>query len=518
MNSPALIRPIPVGSAPIPAPQTPEDKDVHRLATGVGIVLVGRSVGRLIRLAVDITLARLLGPAAFGLYVIGWTMTRIITLITPLGLDDGVIRFGSMHHGRDKSVVKGVIRESIRTTLAVGLFLGLTFYLAAPWAAEKLFHNSALIPVFRWFALTFPLISCLRVAAAATQVSQRMKFAVIAEELSQPSTALCLIFLCYLFGWRLTGALAAIIISWGISLVLGMRYVRRLFPEFASREIQPRFLGKELILFSLPASLSIVCGMILIWVDRLYVGHFRSASEAGMYHAASQFSIALAVVLSGFGAMMSPMTADLFNKGKIARLEEMFRVSTKWCLYLCLPLFLVMCFAPAQIMTVAFGKPYVLGSSVLPILALGQLFNAGTGTTGPVLVMTGYQKAISLLTAGTMVIDVVLMFYLVPRWGMVGAAAGTAFTVGGLSIVSIFMIRRVLRIWPYDRRYLKGVAATGFAAAALWLLRLIPAGTAFTELVLNILVSLGVFGVTLWVLGLDREDREFINLVLARLK
>ena len=212
--------------------------------------------------------------------------------------------------------------------------------------------------------------------------------------------------------------------------------------------------------------------MILIWVDRLYVGHFRSAAEAGMYHAASQFSISLGVILSGFGAMMSPMTADLFNQGKIKRLEEMFRVSTKWCLYLCLPMFLVMCFAPAQIMTVAFGKPYVMGSAVLPILALGQLFNAGTGTTGPVLVMTGYQKTISGLTAGIMLLNVILGSILVPRWGMMGAAVGTAFSVAALSIISILLIKRVLGIWPYDRRYLKGFVATiltviGSAVAAL---------------------------------------------------
>jgi O-antigen/teichoic acid export membrane protein len=493
-------------------------QDVQQLATGVGIVLAGRTIGRVIRLIVEMILARILGPAEFGLYVIGWTITRILTLIAPLGLDDGVIRFGSLHRRDDKATVKGVIHESVGLTLLTSLLFGLAFYIAAPWMADSLFHNAGLISVFRWFALTFPLISCLRVAAAATQVSQRMKFSAYAEELSQPAVALLLIIIFHLFGGMLNGALAAIVISWAVSLFLGLHYVRHVFPEVIAREIQPRFLGKELILFSLPSSLSIVCGIILIWMDRLYVAHFRSAAEAGTYHAASQLSISLALILSAFGAMMAPMTADLVHQRKIRRLEEMFRVSTKWALYLSLPMFLIMCFVPMQIMTVVFGKPYVIGASVLPILGLGQLLNAGTGATGPVLVMSGHQKVISFLTAGTLLVNIGLEFVLVPRWGMMGAAAGTAFTVGGLSIVSILVIKRILGIWPYDRRYLKGLLATGFAASGLFLLRWVPSLPAYTELILNIVVSAGIFAGTLWSLGLDAEDREFISLVLTRLK
>jgi O-antigen/teichoic acid export membrane protein len=177
-----------------------------------------------------------------------------------------------------------------------------------------------------------------------------------------------------------------------------------------------------------------------------------------------------------------------------------------------------MCFAPSQIMTVAFGKPYIIGSSILPILGLGQLLNAGTGTTGSILVMTGYQNTISMLTAGTMLVNVGLEFLLVPRWGMNGAAVGTALTVGGLSIVSILLIRRILGFWPYDRRYLKGLLATSLAAIGLWLLRWVPEQSAFTTLALNLVFSVGIFGGTLWALGLDKEDVEFINLALARLK
>jgi O-antigen/teichoic acid export membrane protein len=491
-------------------------RDVNELAMGAGITLAGRVIGRGLRLLADIVLARVLGPAAFGLYVIAWTLTRIATLISPLGMDAAIVRFGSLWWRRDNARLKGVMTQTIYLSALSGALFGVGFYFAAPWLSESIFHNTGLIGVFREFAFAFPLMSCLRVAAAATQVSRRMKFAVYAEELSQPATSLVLILGFTFAGWSLAGDVAAIVLSFGFALLLCLRYLAKLFPEVLSRQTEPECMGKDLILFSAPASLSVVSGMLLLWVDRLYVGHFRSAAEAGIYHAASQLSIALAVILSGFSGIMSPMTATLSREGKTKRLEELYRVSTKWAFYFSLPLFLVMCFAPREIMTVGFGEAYEIGYIILPVLGVGQLINAGTGPSGSLLVMTGHQNKISALTAGMTLLNIILGVLLVPRWGMLGAAVGTAFGLALLCLWSIYLIRRYLGIWPYDRRYLKGISAAVVATAVLFLMREASLPTPVWTLLLKSAVSAIVFGSTLLGLGLDSEDRDFVNLVLAR--
>src|SRR5215471_13137543 len=159
-----------------PSPGTLADSaiplgSVKRLAAGTGIAVSGRLLGRGTRLLVDVALARLLGPKQFGLYAIGFTLTRIITLISPLGLNTGVIRFGSRYWRQDDASFKGVIVQSLITTALSSSVLGLLCFWNAGWISESLFHKPDLTPLLRWFALSFPLVSVLTVAAASTRIS-----------------------------------------------------------------------------------------------------------------------------------------------------------------------------------------------------------------------------------------------------------------------------------------------------------------------------------------------------------
>src|SRR2546429_4299282 len=74
-----------------------KQRDVNKLAAGAGIALGGRMLGRGLLLGVDVALARLLGPVQYGIYVIGWTISRLVQLLSPLGLNSGVIRFGARY-------------------------------------------------------------------------------------------------------------------------------------------------------------------------------------------------------------------------------------------------------------------------------------------------------------------------------------------------------------------------------------------------------------------------------------
>ena len=506
---------------PIPIlPQGLADKrnDVRNLAAGAGIALSGRAIGRATRLATDVVLAHTLGPASFGLYAIGWTITRLATLVSPMGLDAGVIRFGSESWRVDSARVKSTVRQSLLYSSLSGLWWGGVLYALAPWLGARVFHQPRLISVFHWFALAFPLITSLRVASAATRISQRMKFSVYAEEIVQPGLALFLVLAFGLVGWKLGGALAAITFSFGVSLVVALGYVNQLFPEALSvaRAVSVNA-GKELFLFSLPAAASLVLGMLLVWVDRLFVGYYRTAAEAGIYHAASQLSIALAAILSSFSLMITPMAAHLYHQGKLQRLEELFRVSTKWSLYLSIPPFLLMCFVPQEIMAALFGRAFAAGGGILPILGAGQLINSGTGAASALLIMSGNQNKIATITGIALLGNIAWAVLFVPRWGMLGAAWGTGWAVAGLSVVSLFVTRVFVGVWPYDRRYWKGLLAGGIAGGALLLVRRFPAFSTPYGLALLAGVVFFVFLFALLSFGLDGEDREFINLFLERM-
>ncbi|MBZ5597244.1 MAG: flippase [Acidobacteriia bacterium] len=516
--APPVRSPEAAGPVAAVADRPAHDGDLNKLAAGAGVALGGKIAGRGIRLLGDIAMARLLGPLGFGLYAIGWTISRIVTLITPLGLNIGVIRYGARYWKKDAARLKGVVLQSLALSFAAGAVFTAVFYFGAPWIGSRLFDKPESTPIIRWFALAFPFMTCVTVAAAATRISHRMKFGTITEDMSQPITDLMMFVTFYLIGWRLGGAVLACLLSFVIATVLGLQYVHRLFRDVVNPRVKAIYPGKELLAFSLPASLTGVFGVLLIWVDRLFVGFFRPAAEVGIYSAASQLSVTFSIILGGFAAIFSPMAADLYHHGELGRLEELYRISTKWGLYLSLPPFLVTCFAPKLIMGVLFGKAYVAGWPVLLILTFAQVINAGTGPVGYLLVMAGYQKRMFQISGSMFVVAVVLGLVLIPRYGMTGAAVATGIALSGMFILAIVLARYVLGMVPYDRRYLKGALATALAGLPLLFLRNLHIGTALITVAINTVLTCAVFGGTLILLGLDTEDRKFIQMIQARLQ
>jgi len=493
------------------------EKDVQSLGSGVTVSLGGKVLGRGLHIVGQIVLARLLGPATFGLYAIGWTLVRIAGALAPLGLDQGIIRFAPRFWHSDAPALRGLLVKCLSMAILSGMMLALGLVWASPWLAADVFGKPELTPVLRLFALTFPFLTGLRVAAAATRATRRMKFSAYAEELTQPAANLLLVVAFYLLSWRLLGAVAAAVISFIAAFVLALFYLKRLFPEVLAVSSRSAVRVRELVGFSLASSLGSAFILLIVWMDRLMAGYFLPAAEVGVYQAASQSAVSFAVILGGFNLVFAPMMANLYQKKEAPnRLEELFCVSTKWTLYVCLPFFLVVCFASRALMTAVFGPEYAAGGLALLILASSQMVNAGTGPVGVLLTMSGHPHRWFAISGSMLLVNIILNLLWIPRWGIMGAALASACAVSGLSLLGLWQVKRLLLIWPYDRRHRKELFAAGTTAAVLWFVR--PGGPdplpfgVFSLVPLSVMVFVG----TLVLLGLDGEDWNFFQSLRAR--
>jgi O-antigen/teichoic acid export membrane protein len=498
-------------------PSDPVPSDVAQLAVGAGINLAGRGIGQATQFLILVLLARLLDPAAFGLYAIGLTLLRMGSVVVPLGLDSGVVYYGSQVRLTDASRLRGVLEQSLGLALLSGLVAGAVLYGAAPWVSDHLFGKPGLAPVLRWFAPAFALAAGLKVAAAATRVSQRMQYAVYTEDLGQPVLNLLLVLAAAGLSRGVGGAVAAVAVSYGLALLLALRFQRALFPQACAPGVRAPSVARDLLAFSLPTVLAGMAHTYIVWIDRLIIGSCRPVGEVGVYQAVSQASILFAVILGAFNSMLAPLISELHHRGERERLAMLYRVSTKWGLYLSLPFFLVLCAVPDDLLSLVFGGRYAGGALALVVLSVSHLVHAGTGAAALLLILTGHPKRWLALSAVAFALDLGLNLWLTPRYGMAGAATATTCAIGGLFLCALAQTRRVLGLWPYDRRYLKGIAAAAAAAATLLALPAAGIASPLARVAAAGLVSFGVFGGGLLLLGLDAEDREFIRRVRARL-
>ena len=445
--------------------------NLKKVAKGAEVAIAGRICSTGVKFLTQLALAWFLGAERFGLYALGFTIYQLGELFSGMGLHSGAVRFVAIHYGNgDEHKLKGTLLLSVGLPLVVGAILGLSMFFAADWVSTLVFDKPDLAPSLRVFALALPFGACVTVVAFATTGFQITKYLVYIRELFQPLlNCLLIVFLC-LAGWGLVGAALA----WLITAVLGVGLVgyclHQVFPAIYKNEIKATFEMKKLVAFSLPLALGELSWLLLLWTDVLILGYFQPADEVGVYRAAAMTSLLLIIFCNSFGTIFGPVIANLYNQNQHRQMEKLFETVTRWSFSLTLPIFLILCLTGEDLLRI-FGEDFTEGWVPLVILGGGYLMVAATGSVHNMLVMSGHQY---LKLRGDIILaisNIGMNILLIPRWGMIGAAVATAISIGGVHILRIFQVYRVLGVQPYSWSYLKVIGAGALAGAGGFLIQ-----------------------------------------------
>lgn len=489
------------------------------LGASAASMLVGKVLGRALFLLTQVLLIRYLSPENFGLYSLGYTIFQILGLLAVFGLNNAVIHHASKHFPHDQRRFSEIVWISLVLALVTGLLIGVIVYLATPLLVQ-LFNERGLYDHLRVFAIGIPIFSVLRVASAATRATRNLKYSVIAEELVLSALLLSLVALVVTLRLPAVGGSVATVAAFLCGMLAAVFYVGRLTNlrlAFAGFGNSFGAQGPAILRFALPTSLSAMLSVLLIWMDRLFIGYFLGVANVGIYQSISQFAILFVVILSSLNAAISPMIAKLYHEQNVASIESTFRSGVKWGLNLTVAMFIVICLIPATLIDVLFGDAYLPGTIPLIVLSVGQLVNVATGAVGLILIMTNHQGRWLWLSIGAIVANVVLNVLLIPRYGLVGAAWATVISLGVQFVggsIQVFMLHHIV---AYDRRLFK----TGWASALAFFVGLIvsqavPDSAGWARLLFTVGTTATVFYGTLFKLGLDEEDRLLWQKVVLR--
>jgi len=487
---------------------------VTQLARGVSINLPVRFIGRALSLAVQALLARLLGPEAFGRYAVGWNLLRLVESLGPLGVDKAVIRLtAGPSRGRG-----AVLSTAILASLASGGLLGLALWLLSPFLSNQVFHDPGLGVVLRWFAPGFGLAAGLIVAAAATRATQSMQYSALGLDLALPAINLVLVSVLYALGVGLVGYVLAALVSYLVALGLMVAFLYRLYPELRREASVSMQELRRLVGIAWPIWLASLATALINRIDRVILPVFRPVADVGVYQAAAQFSALFPIILSVFTLAYTPILAAGFKQGAAQQLNTLYRVSTKWGIYLSLPAFVVLFLAPGPLLAAVYGSSFAAGERVLQVLMIGQLINVCTGSSNMTLVMTGLEGWLARISWVALLVSLVLNMALIPALGTIGAAVAASTGQAVLNGGALLRVRSALGLWPYDRTLAKGLLSAIIAGGVLAvILAWVP-----LEQPAVLAASLGSVGATyfgvLVLQGLDEDDRSFLRSVVLRIR
>jgi len=208
---------------------------------------------------------------------------------------------------------------------------------------------------------------------------------------------------------------------------------------------------RRMIGYGLKFHISILAGAIIIRADLLVVNHFRGAAEAGVYSVASQFALLLMLLPGVIATLLFPRVTSEQD----ARGETTCQVSryTTFIMFLCclaaVPFSLVLPFV--------YGRAFSDATRLLLILLPGVYLMGLESVLVQHFNALGLPRAIPLYWLATLVINLILVFALVPRFGAPGAAIASSVsyamifalvalhfhTSTGRSFAEVFVLRSV---------------------------------------------------------------------------
>lgn len=292
---------------------------------------------------------------------------------------------------------------------------------------------------------------------------------------------------------------------------------KKVFPIFNTK-IKAISVDKELFFFSFPLIFAGIAGLITAWTDTLMLGYFCTASDVGIYNAAMPTARLLAIVGGSFGTIFMPVATGLYARNGLEDLRDIYSAVTKWILSLTIPAFLLMALFSKFVIKIMFGDEFIAGATALSILAFAFLITSVMRPTDRILEVIGRTKIIMLCSFFVASLNVTLNFFLIPLYGINGAAFATAFSlifgvVPGLSVVYM-----ITGIHPFKLSHLKPVFSSIIAVSVVYGITKYMLGVTLPVLIIMLFVFFAIyFFLLLFFKSFEEQDLMIMRAIDQRL-
>jgi O-antigen/teichoic acid export membrane protein len=226
------------------------------------------------------------------------------------------------------------------------------------------------------------------------------------------------------------------IVAAATNVLIGFLFLRI---KLEPKGLEPDLTARTVLGIAWPIWITNLALVVLTQADLWIVGMFRAQEEVAIYGAAARFAVIVSMPLMIVNAIVPSLIADLYTKGAKNDLRDALRASASVAV---IPAFFVLAifiFFGTPILGIVYGDHYRDGAIVLALLGVGQFVNVWAGSCGMVLLMTGNQALMMLISIACGVINISAAVLVVDGYGLNGVAAVAAATMilqNGLMLMS----------------------------------------------------------------------------------
>ena len=198
---------------------------------------------------------------------------------------------------------------------------------------------------------------------------------------------------------------------------------------------------KKILKISVPLMLAQSVQFIMAWTDKLMIGNMISAESVAIYGVAFRFSMGVSITLMAVNSIASPKFAEKFADDNIKGMGKIAIQSAKMIFWTTIPLAAILFIFPKFFMGL-YGTEFLIGFEALRWLVIGRVVNAFSGSVGNLMQMSDQQNMyMKILIIGS-VINIMLNYYLIPIYGINGAAFASLISLSFWNLSMVYVVKR----------------------------------------------------------------------------
>ena len=420
--------------------------------------------------------ARLLGPAALGVFSVAWATTDLISKIGIFGLDDTIITFiARAEAAGDRPRSRALFRLAVFLGVSQCVLLSAVAILFVRLLGHRFGLDPEMADALSVMFCAMPVIALYRINTAVSRGMKVMRHDIFSRGITETVVTTVAFLVALQFGLKRFGPEIAVIVGMGASGLVALFLAARLFrtTPVPARTFSFAEESRQLLAYAAPISAYDLLNSIIVRVDVIMLGCFVGRAPGvtlttlGIYGAAVEVAGGLRKINQAFNPIFAPVVAGLTVDGDQEHAAIAFSRVSQWMLWILLPLVAVMALSGSVILGI-YGPVFRQGGMWLGIVALACATNAFVSLAETVIMVQ--KPRLNLLNSIiTCVIALTANLWLISRFGVTGAALGILLPYVLQGILRYRALRMVFR-WqnPWGdigRPLLAGVLAGVLAIA-----------------------------------------------------
>ncbi|MDO8510931.1 MAG: oligosaccharide flippase family protein [Nanoarchaeota archaeon] len=407
---------------------------VGKIIRGTGFIFAATFIAALFSYATRVVVARKLGPEQYGLFASVYTFILFFLFFRDLGLGTALVNYVTKarieeNYNKIKTAIVSVFGMQLLSSSLIGILIIIfSRYLSVHYF--KVPESRIILLILVIYTMTSILYT---IPKALLNTFQKT----ILFSSMEPAKNLFILLstlLLFHYDFGIIGAAIPYAILSVIFFFIYQPFVQKKIKFFKHKVVNLKETTKELLSFGLPLMAADIGGKVIGYTDTLMLTYFVSLTDVGIYNVVLPSALFFIQISRAISAIVFPISTELHYKKDTAKLAKGVSLLHSYCFALIIPIIFTLFAFTGFFLDLFFGADYVAGALAFQILLVGSMFFILASVNNIIISSMGEPKQVTKIILLSAILNVGLNFFLIPQFGINGAAVATALAYA-LSLV-----------------------------------------------------------------------------------